>query len=475
MTDVARNRPAKFGRRLSPRAVGVFVLLAALLATLLFVLAYPLPVVHDDAVGYLELARNVGAGKGFTQDGLTPMVYRPPLFSALLGGWFFLTGTSSFASAAIFQSLVHAAGVLAVFLLFLELTPSLIWATFAALFLAVNPLLVTRVAFVLQEPTLLMFTTFAAYLSVRLVKAPSAPRAALTGAAWGLCTLAKVVAWFVPFVLLAMHFLPGRLQRKWRGTEAAAVLVCFTAIIAPWTIRNYVHFQRFIPVNGQGEGMLEWNVSHAEIPGARPGSEYSAEVYRKGLPEGERKALLWRYVFDHPRYFFGYRVLRNAVHFAAPPRDWWISRGHFRPGEDRTGFWILSSLFHIPLYLLLLLRTGQCWKGRSPALGFIALLYWVYWAEHAITWGDPRFGLAVYPLLVAMALPLPEEGGRVRSPGSEDQDLHEAERAQERKALGSSVERVGQQGDLLRAEDPAGELRQVEPGIPCHSAQFLRR
>lgn len=405
MTGAARSRPAIFSLRCSPRAAGLFVLLVALLAALLFASAYPFPVVHDDALGYLEVARNVDVGKGFTLDGVTPMVYRPPLFSTLLGAWFSLTGTSSVASAVIFQSLIHAAGVLAAFLLFLELTPSLAWAAGTALFLAVNPLLVTRVVFVLQEPTILLFTTVAAYLSIRLVNAPSARRAALTGAAWGLCTLAKVVAWFVPFVLLAMHFLPGLLRRKWRRKEAAAVLVCFTAIIAPWTIRNYVHFQRFIPVNGQGEGMLEWNVSHAEIPGERSGSEYLAEVYRNGLPKGERKALLWRYVFDHPRYFFGYRVLRNVVHFAAPPRDWWISRGNFRPGEDRTGFWILSFLFHIPLYLLLLLRTRQLWKGHAtPALGFIVLLYWAYWAEHAITWGDPRFGLAVYPLLVGIAI-----------------------------------------------------------------------
>jgi 4-amino-4-deoxy-L-arabinose transferase-like glycosyltransferase len=388
-----------------PVSVGALLFLVSVLAGLLFAQSCPLPPVHDDAVGYLSIACNVAAGHGFTQDGVTPSVYRPPLFSLLLGGWFFLTGTSSVLSAAIFQSLVHAAGVLVSFLLFLELMPSLAWAAGAALFLAVNPLLVTRVVFVLQEPTLLLFTTLAALLSVRWVKAPSTPRAALAGAAWGLCTLAKVVAWFAPILLLAMPLLRGRIRRKWRWGEAAALLLCFTAVIAPWTIRNYVRFHRFIPVNGQGEGLLEWNVSHAEVPGERPGSEYSAEVYRKELPEGERKALLWKYVLDHPRYFFVYRVLRNAVHFAAPPRDWWIERGHFRPGEHRTAFWILSVLFHVPLYLILLLRTGQWWKGRaSPALGFVVLLYWMYWLEHAILWGDPRFGLAVYPLLVGIAI-----------------------------------------------------------------------
>jgi hypothetical protein len=183
------------------------------------------------------------------------------------------------------------------------------------------------------------------------------------------------------------------------------LLLCFFAVIAPWTIRNYARFDRFIPVNGQGEGLLEWNVSHAEPPGERPGSEFAAEVYRKGLPEKERKALLWRYILDRPAYFLGDRVLRNAVHFAAPSRDWWISRGSARPGEHAPSFWALSILFHVPLYLLLLRRSAQFLRGRgSPPLAFPILLYWAYWGQHALAWGDPRYGLAVYPVLVGIAL-----------------------------------------------------------------------
>ncbi|MBP2676651.1 MAG: hypothetical protein H6Q84_3491, partial [Deltaproteobacteria bacterium] len=104
------------GRRMSGgenpdrrKATGALILLfvVSLCACLLFLSAYPLPLPHDDAVGYLSIARHVAAGDGFTQDGVTPMVYRPPLFSALLGGWFFLTGTSSVLSAAAFQSVEH--------------------------------------------------------------------------------------------------------------------------------------------------------------------------------------------------------------------------------------------------------------------------------------------------------------------------------------------------------------------------------
>jgi 4-amino-4-deoxy-L-arabinose transferase-like glycosyltransferase len=269
----------------------------------------------------------------------------------------------------------------------------------------VNPLLVTRVAFVLQEPTLLLLTTLAAYLSVRMVKAPSTPRAALTGAAWGLCTLAKVVAWFIPFALLAMHFLPGRYRREWKGREAGALLLCFVAVVAPWTARNYVHFHRFIPVNDEGAGMIAWAVSHARIPGEPTGEAYLKTVDSGGFSPDARKELMWKYIWDHPRYFMVDRIAKNVVHFAAPSRDWWISTGRARLNEHGILYWVLAVLFHVPLYLLLLRRGWQCWRGRgSPALGFLVLLYLAYWAQYSLIYGDPRFGIPVYPVLVGIAL-----------------------------------------------------------------------
>ncbi len=410
--------------RMRVRATTLALFLSALAAALLFAHSFPLPVVQSDAVGYFEIARNLAAGKGFTQDGAAPMLYRPPLFSLLLGGWFLLTGTSSPLSAAVFQSLVHASSVAIAFLLFLEFAPSLAWAAAGGLFLALNPLLVTRVVFVLQEPTILLTTTLAAWLSVRLLRDPSRGRAAAAGAAWGVCTLAKVVAWFAPFLLLAMRFLPGRLRRDLKNPEAAVLLLCFAATVAPWTLRNYVHTGRFILVNDQGGGMLEWNVLQAKVPGEPPGAEFVERLRDRRLDEAEKNRLLRGYVLEHPWYFFALRPLRNAIHFGAPPRDWWNSRGLMNPGEHRLEFWVLSLLFHVPLYLLLLVRTWAWWKGRTaPPYGFLVLLYWTYWAEHAVLWGDPRFGVGVYPVLIALALPpkahpLPEAaGGSTRGPG----------------------------------------------------------
>ena len=84
------------------------------------------------------------------------------------------------------------------------------WAVAGGLFLAVNPLLVTRVVLILQEPMLILTTTLALLASVRWLRVPSAGRAALAGVAWGFCALAKPVVLFAPILLIGVHWVSCR-------------------------------------------------------------------------------------------------------------------------------------------------------------------------------------------------------------------------------------------------------------------------
>jgi hypothetical protein len=304
------------------------------------------------------------------------------------------------------QSILHAAGVSAAFALYLEITPSLLAAFAAALFVALNPVLFTRVVFVLQEPAVIFFTILATWISVRLIRRPSGGRAAAAGIAWGLSTLTKVVTWYAPVLLAAMLSLPRRMRPALPRTHAALVLVFTAATIAPWTVRNWVQFHRFIPVQGQGAGMLEWNVRQATPRGEPSGAAFVGALDEEGITGAPRARALTRYILERPRHFFIDRVLRNTIHFAGLPRDWWLARGIVSLDERGPVYWTLVAIFHLPLYVFLILRTSQWLRGRlAPEWGFVILLYWTYWAEHAVIWGDPRFGLGVYPLLVGMALP----------------------------------------------------------------------
>jgi hypothetical protein len=220
------------------------------------------------------------------------------------------------------------------------------------------------------------------------------------------CTLGKVVAWFGPFLLLGMRFLPGSRKREWTGRESAALLLCFLAVLAPWTMRNGIRFHRLIPVNSEGGAMVEWVVFRAEPPGEPPGEEFVRELDRKGIAGEERRRRLREYIEARPAYFAARRVAENAVRFAGPARGWWIARGSARPGEHGWRFWALAALFHLPFYLLFLLR-GIAWlRGRGDSSsGLLFLFYAAYWAQYAVVWAEPRFALPVFPVLVALAIP----------------------------------------------------------------------
>lgn len=392
----------------SGHTVGALAVVSlGLAAGIVFARAWPLPPLRNDAVEYFGLAGNIARGNGFTADGVSPAVYRPPLFASLLGGWFALTRRFSVASAADYQSLVHSLGAAASFALFRELSRSSRAALAAAAFVAVNPILVTRVSLVLQEPTLLLFTTTSLWLTVRSIREPSRGRAAAAGILWGVTTLGKVVTAFAPILVLAGGFLPKRLG--WRVPRACAALLLGTAVlaVAPWTIRNALRFGRFVPVNAEAWSLLEWNVREARIPGEPPGEAFVRELDEQGIRGEERAAALRAYVLGHLGAFLFERTVRNAVHFAALPRDWWIATGIVGPGEHSPLYWTLAILFHVPLYLALAARTFQWLLGLlEPPAAFAVAFYWAYWAEHALLWGDPRFSVPVYPLLVGLLLPL---------------------------------------------------------------------
>jgi hypothetical protein len=159
-------------------------------------------------------------------------------------------------------------------------------------------------------------------------------------------------------------------------------------------------------VNDQGVGLLEWNVLQSKVPGGQSGAERVAEIRARNLPEEQRSRMLWEYVLDRPAYFFGTRVLENALRFASPSRSWWWARGMYGPGEKRPWYWTGYDYLHRFLFLFLLYRFAQAVRGRCGAVGgFIALYGCAYWALYALAWGEGRFALPIYPLLAAVALP----------------------------------------------------------------------
>ncbi len=406
--------------------MGVFLLSLSLCVSFAW-FARPLPVT-DEFRTYYRIAVQVSEGKGFTEDGSHPYVYLPPLFSSGLGGWFALIGSRSLFAVQVYQSLCLALSALLTFFLTRTLFPRLgRVAIVPSLVIAVHPSVWTYGVFVRQEPTILLATTLACWTTARWLAEPGRFRAALAGACWGMATLAKTVTLFIPVLLLFVWFWRGRRGHGMKGGEAVLAVMAFLLVVSPWTVRNYRHFHRFIPVNDQGAGLLEWNVQRSDAPadeerglaalllaqlatkeatrGELAGQKFVAELDREGIEGTQRTARLWNYILAHKRYFLVQRI-RHAIFFAAPAVDWWIQSGRSKTGEAQRSvpFLVTALLFHGIFYAFFFRRLFLLARGNTDlSLAFLVLFFACYWGTYALLWGEPRFSIPVYPPLVLFA------------------------------------------------------------------------
>ena len=403
----------------------ILLFLASFLVCAVFTrIADPIPL-KNDAAGYFRLAENVAVGKGISLDGVSPYSYRAPLFTALLGGWFYVTGHSTVLSARIFQCVCIALSVVFSYFLALTVFGSRRTAVIMASILAIHPSLITCTAFVLQEPTLLLFTTLTVWLTLRWFRSGGVKAAVVAGTSWGVATLGKIVTVYLPLLPFFFLIFPLKRCRRISSREALWACAAFLVVLAPWTARNYYYFHRFIPVNDQGLGMLEWNVSHADPlesaegglasnlihvfrhrpgEGIKPaGEKFVEELDAQGVRGGARRNRMAGYVIDHWKYFLVQRAW-NAMYFAVPSTDWWIHSGKLRTVRDNVPT-LLLMLLQLPFYLFFAARVWGLLRGMDPgyAISYLVVVFLCYWGTYALLVGEPRFSLPVYPVLIALA------------------------------------------------------------------------
>jgi len=124
----------------------------------------------SDDIEYYALASNIAQGNGFSIDGQNPSIYRPPLFSTLLGGWFYLTQNNSLFSGSMFQAIIHALGAGMAFFLFFHIFKSTHISLFLALWLGLMPPHISRIMLLMQEPLIALLTTFSILLTLKFIE-----------------------------------------------------------------------------------------------------------------------------------------------------------------------------------------------------------------------------------------------------------------------------------------------------------------
>lgn len=259
------ERRAHGGPRLDPFAVACVTGAVALRLVLAFAVdAAPV----GDAEWYYRVAESIATGHGCVFEG-APTAYRPVAYPAFLGAVFAAVGVSPRAGA-VANALLAGATIAVVYLLANRLFASRTPARAAVLLLALYPNHIAYTTLLLSET---LFATLSV-LGVWLLVADTRRRIALdavAGAVLGAACLVRPQAALLPLLTFAWLYstrslpLPapkrGGLRLWSRVAVAVAVML---AVVAPWTVRNWLVFGRFVPISTNlGVNLLVGNNPYA--------------------------------------------------------------------------------------------------------------------------------------------------------------------------------------------------------------------
>ena len=322
-------------------------------------------------------------------------IFHPPLYVYFLGVPFALTG--SLAALKALQCVVGALLVPALGLVgrtsFGERAGLL-----AALFAAVYPELVWFASHFWAET---LFTVLLWWAIERLVASDvhgSVLAAAGAGALWGLAVLTReTVLYFVPVAALWLGW-----RRPAGVTRALVFALASLGVVLPWTVRNWVVFDAFVPVSTAGALNL-WQ-GNTRLSREQVYEEHWAVHGRIQQYEHARRRALEAILERQPLWLF--EKLRSEL-----PEFWaahaqpivHIERGAYGPVRRPLALAAVALVLVPYLGALGLFVCGLAWPAASRPSILVLSFLGFYVLLHVAAHGYPRYRLPAMPALLLVA------------------------------------------------------------------------
>ncbi|MCB2206349.1 hypothetical protein KQI65_16515 [bacterium] len=358
------------------------------------------------ADGYLQIARTLLiSGEYAFEPGGLPVHNRPPVQPIMLlifGAWW----PSHWYIPWMFGSaLLCLVALFAVRALARDMHFSHISMRLMLLLVAFHPY------FVFASKTSTFVNTAAALLPLILLTALRIPRrpllyAPLAGLLMGIGALTHGTFLLIPFLLAALLLWKKDLPPLRRIAASGAMLIVALLVVAPWTYRNLVTFDRFIPVV-TGNGYHYWKGEAIYFGGDYPmagkyeqatGREFKERYYGALYPEMD--AVLWdlakKDMVERPQ-LLPLRIIIGTATFFAP----W-DRGAAKA--------VISILLTIPFLLAMIVLFFRRWRAHTLTFSQVAialvLTYIVEAYSFFCAWGS-YFNMLV-PLAAVLLISLSE-------------------------------------------------------------------
>jgi len=381
----------------STRRLAIAILLVALGIRVAWVLATPDYRLVHDALDYNRHAISIADGDGFALSYGRPSAFRPPAYPIFLAGVYWIFGPSlewaRLANALVGTGIVALIGVIAF----------QVWGRRVALIaMALGAVYVPLILVgqsVMSEPLFVLCLLGAIACAFK--------RWALaTGVLMGLAVLGRANALIL---LLPLAW------ALWKGPKPALIMVVACALtIVPWTIRNYVVLDHFVPVSTQLGSALAGTynreaMNNKENPAAwmslkrvddyRPIFNRVRETNEAVLEKELRSASL-DYIKDHPGSPFKVAFWTSRRMLDLGGWDWAIHTAGTVSAGKRAGaagiicFWAFA-LLAVGGAFTRRAREAPLWLWSVPVLMYLGVVFLVV--------ETPRYRMAIDPFVIMLA------------------------------------------------------------------------
>ena len=383
--------------------------------------------------GYIQLARSLVKGDGFVfEPGGAKVFHRPPLYP------FFLMPVALFPESLQRYIIVIPQSILVGFIgmMIFKITTRFYnqtVATVALLLFLINPWVYWNaknpMTPILQTFLYLIFAYFAAIelleifgLLVDKRKSWQLLRGLVIGVAGAGLSFTHAAMLPMVFIVILILFITALFRNTRRLLTAVAAVIVAVCFIAPWTYRNWVVFNRFIPISGGGglayfNGNVHWDF--IEQQPQKPGEDYiDASLRVLGIDGTEKTHTHWKgfkdigmeelanekmteHVKNHPVLFVK-KVVLNSVEYYFP-----VLTYPFLAVKGISIEQIALTVFYLGLWICaiigVLFKRAEFSLKPYPLLLAGIFLYSIWYFPFATFIGHSLYTMGTTPFLSIMS------------------------------------------------------------------------